>query len=52
MEVINIIYSIKDYAAHGTYKCTNCGQKVIHDDDGLKFTPCPNCDNMNWEKLI
>lgn len=49
--MIIIIYSIKDYAGHGTYKCTNCGLEKKYGDDGLKFTPCPICGNHEWEKL-
>jgi len=47
-----MIFSTKEIAKPGTYKCTSCGTKQEHTKEGETLKPCPNCENIKWEKLI
>ncbi|WP_409200467.1 zinc ribbon-containing protein [Methanobrevibacter sp. DSM 116169] len=46
-----MIYSTKEKAPPGTYKCTICGLEKKYDEEG-NLLPCPKCNNIKWEKLI
>lgn len=34
----------------GTYICTNCGQRVVLDDNTDTLPPCPNCSKTTYRK--
>lgn len=34
----------------GTYCCTNCGQKVVLDDNSDTLPPCPSCEKTNFRR--
>lgn len=46
-----MIYSTKEKAEPGTYKCGKCGHEKEY-KDGEQFTTCPVCDEIKWEKLV
>ena len=35
----------------GTYKCSNCGQKIMLDDNSNTLTPCTRCRGNKYEKV-
>ena len=35
----------------GTYKCDNCGQIVVLDDDDDTLPPCPRCNETEYTKV-
>ena len=35
----------------GNYKCKQCGQIVVLDDNKDTLPPCPKCRNIKFEKL-
>ncbi len=47
-----MIYSSKEKAKPGTYKCTICGLETEHTKDGESLSPCSKCNNIKWEKLV
>lgn len=46
-----MIYSTREKAPAGTYKCGKCGTKKNY-KTGETFTTCPVCDTIMWEKLV
>lgn len=35
----------------GKYKCTECGQIVVLNDNEDTLPPCPTCNNTTYTKL-
>lgn len=47
-----MIFSTKKVPEPGTYKYTSRGNIQEHTNKDEKLSPCSNCENIKWEKLI
>lgn len=43
-------YSTGEKPGKGTYICTNCGQRVVLDDNTDTLPPCPKCNKTSYTK--
>jgi rubrerythrin len=46
-----MIYSTKEKAEPGTYKCSKCNYVRKYNENEI-ITHCPICNEIMWEKLI
>jgi len=45
------MYTTGEKPGKGTYRCTECGQLVVLDDDNDVLPPCPKCSKTTYVKV-
>jgi DNA-directed RNA polymerase subunit RPC12/RpoP len=50
IKIGGIMYKTGEKPGKGTYYCSNCGTKVVLDDNSDTLPPCPKCHKTTFHK--